>query len=294
MLSASKAALLVTTVGFLGTDTVGMLAPTPTAASRTCAGSCSSTARPSAETALRRASTWSAGTTFAARAERSPPPRRRSAGRACEPTDTSDILFTSGTTGRPKGVIMTHGQTVRQFREWCEFAGLRARRPLSDRQPVLPHVRVQGRVAGEPAPGRHHRSGSGVRRADACCRWWRRERITVLPGAPTDLPLDPRPSRSRPIRSAARLRVAVTGAADIPVALIERDARRAAVPLDPHRLRAHRGRHVHGIAARRRRGDDRHDGRARDARSRDHHRRPRRGRRSSGARRASCSSAATA
>ncbi len=43
---------------------------------------------------------------------------------AIDPSDTSDVLFTSGTTGRPKGVVMTHAQTVAQFTEWCDFAGL--------------------------------------------------------------------------------------------------------------------------------------------------------------------------
>jgi len=41
-----------------------------------------------------------------------------------EANDLSDIIFTSGTTGRPKGVMTTHEQTVRVFRVWSDVVGL--------------------------------------------------------------------------------------------------------------------------------------------------------------------------
>ena len=39
--------------------------------------------------------------------------------------DASDIIFTSGTTGKPKGAVLGHGASVRTYLAWSELVGLR-------------------------------------------------------------------------------------------------------------------------------------------------------------------------
>ena len=65
---------------------------------------------------------------------------------ALGPDDPSDVVFTSGTTGSPKGVVMAHGQALRGLPRLVRLGRSAPRRPLPDREPVLPHLRLQGRA----------------------------------------------------------------------------------------------------------------------------------------------------
>jgi acyl-CoA synthetase (AMP-forming)/AMP-acid ligase II len=144
--------------------------------------------------------------------------RRRSA--AIGADDLSDIIFTSGTTGRPKGAMCTHSQTLRVFDTWSDIVGLRA----GDRYLVInPFFHTFGYKAGWVAcllrgatvipQAVFDVDEAMVRIAD--------ERVTVLPGPPTlfqsilDAP-------GRKGHDLASLRLAVTGAAVVPVELIRR------------------------------------------------------------------------
>jgi acyl-CoA synthetase (AMP-forming)/AMP-acid ligase II len=139
---------------------------------------------------------------------------------AVTPDDTGDVIFTSGTTGRPKGVVTTHAQTIRVFTTWSEVVGLQR----GDRYLVVnPFFHTFGYKAGiiacllrgatiVPQP---------VFDVATTLDLVERERITVVPGPPTlyQSILDA-PDRSG--RDLSSLRLAVTGAAVVPVALVER------------------------------------------------------------------------
>jgi acyl-CoA synthetase (AMP-forming)/AMP-acid ligase II len=134
--------------------------------------------------------------------------------------DPSDVVFTSGTTGTPKGVVMTHGQTLRAYLDWCDWADLRA----ADRYLIAnPFFHIFGYKAGCLACLMRGATIFPVAVFDAgeVLETVERERITVLPGPPTAYTsiLD-HPDRAT--RDIGSLRVGVTGAADIPVELIRR------------------------------------------------------------------------
>ena len=72
-------------------------------------------------------------------------------------------MFTSGTAGRPKGVVMAHAQTLRAYLDWCDWADLRA----GDRYLIVnPFFHIFGYKAGVLAslmPRRHDLPARGVR-----------------------------------------------------------------------------------------------------------------------------------
>ena len=134
--------------------------------------------------------------------------------------DASDVVFTSGTTGSPKGVVMTHRQTLRAYLDWCDWADLRT----GDRYVIAnPFFHIFGYKAGCLACLMRGATIVPVAVFDAgvALELVERERISVLPGPPTIYhALLDHPARTR--HDISTLRLAVTGAADIPVELIRR------------------------------------------------------------------------
>ena len=131
----------------------------------------------------------------------------------------SDLLFTSGTTGAPKGVMCTHGQTVRAFCDWASVVGLRA----EDKYLVVnPFFHAFGYKAGIVAAMTKGATlvPEAVFDVPAVMASIEREGITMIPGPPTLY----QSIMNHPDFDASRvtsLRLAVTGAAVVAVSLIE-------------------------------------------------------------------------
>ncbi|RZL26128.1 MULTISPECIES: FadD3 family acyl-CoA ligase [Rhodococcus] len=135
--------------------------------------------------------------------------------------DIADIMYTSGTTGRPKGVMMNHHQTLRMFSEWCDLADLRE----GDRYLVVnPFFHMFGYKAGVVASLIRGATilPVAVLDVDQVLELVETEKITMLPGPPT---LYQSLLSAPNTRDLSSLRAAVTGSADIPVELIRRVAK---------------------------------------------------------------------
>jgi len=133
-------------------------------------------------------------------------------------TDISDIIFTSGTTGRPKGAMLNHRQTLRMYEEWATLADLRQ----GDRYlQINPYFHTFGLKAGLVTSFLRGATmlPVAVFDVDTVVDLIERERITMLPGPPTLYhSLLTVADKSK----LSTLRAAVTGAADIPVELVRR------------------------------------------------------------------------
>src|SRR4051794_16714629 len=206
ILARSHARLLVTVSDFLGTDYVAMLRGT-------------GVELPDLDTIVLadQPGEWEelfARGTDDGRAEVA----RRAA--AVTADDPSDILFTSGTTGIPKGVVQTHGRTLQVATDWVAMTGLTAGDTYLMVNPYFHMFGLKAGILASVAAGATMLP-EPVFDVDRALRRVADEGVTVLPGAPTlyQSILD-HPDRDK--YDLSTLRVAVTGAADIPVELIRR------------------------------------------------------------------------
>ena len=157
---------------------------------------------------------------FLAAAEAVPESAARERAASVTTGDLSDMLFTSGTTGHPKGVMTAHGQNVRAYATWSEVVGLRE----GDRYLVVnPFFHAFGYKAGWLASLMRGATvlPHAVFDVPEVLRRVGREGVSVLPGPPALYQsILAHPERDR--YDLSNLRLAVTGAAAIPVELIHR------------------------------------------------------------------------
>ena len=219
ILEKSGARMLCTVTGFLDTDYVGML--------RDALGGPGSAGPiaglPSLERIILLRGSAPATTSwpgFLAEGEAVTAGEAQRRAEAVSAEDLSDILFTSGTTGKPKGAMTTHGQTLRCFEAWSEIVGLRQ----SDRYLIVnPFFHSFGYKAGWLAAIMRGATilPHPVFDVPAVLERVGKERVSVLPGPPA-LYQSILAHADREKFDLSSLRLAVTGAAAIPVELIHR------------------------------------------------------------------------
>ena len=207
ILARSHARLLFCIGNFLGTDYPALLAPVrPACVDKIVVLGAGQGDQPWAD--------------FVASGAGVSPEQARARAEAVRPDDIADLMFTSGTTGKPKGVMSAHAPTLRAFAEYVRIIGLQA----GDRYLVVnPFFHSFGYKAGWitcliagatilPHP---------VFDAEAVFQRIEADRITALPGPPTlylSMLAHPRLAEA----DLSSLRIAVTGASTIPPILIER------------------------------------------------------------------------
>jgi acyl-CoA synthetase (AMP-forming)/AMP-acid ligase II len=197
VLDRADAKVLFTVTDFLDVNYEAMLRAEPPVPSLT-------------ETIDLRGPAWSA---FLARAAGASLP-------AVAPDDLCAILFTSGTTGRPKGAMLTHGATVRAYDAWSTVVGLQE----GDRYLIVnPFFHSFGLNAGVIAAIIKGATiiPHAVFDVDQVMTRAAQEHVSVLPGPPTIYQSILDHPRVKEFDMSS-LRLAVTGAAPVPVELIRR------------------------------------------------------------------------
>jgi HIP---CoA ligase len=195
VLNQSGARMLFTVENFLGNEYPRLLQGHETCISRTI---------------LFRNSSWDE---FLSETSSAEPP-------SVGPDDLSDIIFTSGTTGRPKGVMTTHGQTVSVPRTWASLIGVRR----GDRHLVVsPFFHTFGYKTGIVADVIVGATTIPMAVLDipTVLRTVQNEGVTVFPATPTVFQsIFNCPDREK--YDLSTLRLSAVGAASVPVELVKR------------------------------------------------------------------------
>jgi acyl-CoA synthetase (AMP-forming)/AMP-acid ligase II len=139
---------------------------------------------------------------------------------AVVPDDVSEILFTSGTTGRSKGVLCAHRQSLSASASWAANGKITSEDRYLCINPFFHNFGYKAGILACLQTGATlipHLTFDPLRALQAI----EQHRITVLPGPPTiyQTLLD-HPARGD--YNLSSLRFAVTGAATVPVVLVER------------------------------------------------------------------------
>jgi HIP---CoA ligase len=139
---------------------------------------------------------------------------------AVTPDDVSDILFTSGTTGRSKGVLCAHRQSLSGSASWAANGKITSDDRYLCINPFFHNFGYKAGILACLQTGATlipHLTFDPLRALQAI----EQHRITVLPGPPTiyQTLLD-HPARHD--YDLSSLRFAVTGAATVPIVLVER------------------------------------------------------------------------
>jgi acyl-CoA synthetase (AMP-forming)/AMP-acid ligase II len=202
ILRRTRASILFTVTDFLGIDYTAMLA---------------GEALPDLGETILMDRDWDA---FLASGKGADDPRIDASLAALTADDLSDIMFTSGTTGQPKGVLMTHGRIIPQVGVWIGNTGLAAGERYLIANPFFHSFGMKVGWVACLIAGAVMVPMPQFDTAEAA-RLIARERIAFLPGPPTIFQMLLAELDRAPF-DVSSLRGGTTGAATVPPVLVER------------------------------------------------------------------------
>ena len=202
ILRRTRARVLICAENFLGTDYAALLAEE---------------VLPALEAKIRFGAEWDA---FVAQGRRIDAARIDVALASLTPDHLSDVMFTSGTTGAPKGVLMTYGRVIPQCGVWIANTGLAA----GERYLIVnPFFHSFGMKVGWVACLIAGAVIVPMPQFDPveAARIIERDRINFFPGPPTIFQML-LAEKERQDFDCSSLRGGTTGAATVPPVLVER------------------------------------------------------------------------